>query len=134
MHIFGFGMELWNRIVFLLLLSMVLVLFWRLFTWLSFWFMLLLLWRFVFFLFVLCGFIGFIRLCLMKVVCFQVRTSVMVAVLDVAFPGTVVLVTELVFDRDVQIDVSGFLSVCFSMVAYASPLSAMVSCLCICLE
>lgn len=53
------------------------------------------------------------------------RTAVLAGVCDVVFPGTTVLVTQIFFDRDVQIKVSGFLSLCFSMVAYSSPLSAM---------
>ncbi|KAK1582656.1 hypothetical protein Q3G72_017017 [Acer saccharum] len=55
----------------------------------------------------------------------RAKTGILVGILDVVFPGVVVLVTQLKFDRDVQIEVSGFLSLCFSMVAYASPLSAM---------
>ncbi|KAK1582018.1 hypothetical protein Q3G72_011045 [Acer saccharum] len=55
----------------------------------------------------------------------RAKTGILVGILDVVFPGVAVLVTQLMFDRDVQIEVSGFLSLCFSMVAYASPLSAM---------
>ncbi|KAJ4719408.1 Bidirectional sugar transporter SWEET [Melia azedarach] len=55
----------------------------------------------------------------------KAKTAILAGVLDVVFPGAAVLVTELFFDRDVQIKVSGFLSLCFSMVAYGSPLSAM---------
>lgn len=55
----------------------------------------------------------------------RARTAVLAGVCDVVFPGTAVLVTQIFFDRDVQIKVSGFLSLCFSMVAYGSPLSAM---------
>ncbi|KAK0601134.1 hypothetical protein LWI29_021508 [Acer saccharum] len=56
----------------------------------------------------------------------RAKTGILVGLLDVVFPGVAVLVTQLMFDRDVQIEVSGFLSLCFSMVAYASPLSAMI--------
>ncbi|KAK3197977.1 hypothetical protein Dsin_021392 [Dipteronia sinensis] len=56
----------------------------------------------------------------------RVKTGILVGILDVLFPGVAVLVTQLMFDREVQIEVSGFLSLCFSMVAYASPLSAMI--------
>ncbi|KAK2637856.1 hypothetical protein Ddye_025651 [Dipteronia dyeriana] len=55
----------------------------------------------------------------------RAKTGILVGILDVMFPGVAVLVTQLMFDREVQIEVSGFLSLCFSMVAYASPLSAM---------
>ncbi|KAL5786790.1 hypothetical protein ACOSQ2_009182 [Xanthoceras sorbifolium] len=55
----------------------------------------------------------------------RAKTAILAGVLDVAFPGTAVLVTQLMFDREVQIKVAGFLSLCFSMVAYGSPLSAM---------
>lgn len=43
-----------------------------------------------------------------------------------AFPVAVVLIAQIFLKEKAQIDVAGFLSVCFSMVAYASPLSAMV--------
>lgn len=50
----------------------------------------------------------------------------MFGISDVAFPAAVVLVTQLMLDTELQIEAAGFLSLCFSMVAYASPLSAMV--------
>lgn len=50
----------------------------------------------------------------------------MFGISDVAFPAAVVLVTQLMLDTEQQIEAAGYLSLCFSMVAYASPLSAMV--------
>ncbi|XP_057508346.1 bidirectional sugar transporter SWEET17-like [Actinidia eriantha] len=55
----------------------------------------------------------------------RVRTAIVFGISDVVFPAAVVLVSEMMLSRDAQIDVAGFLSLCFSMVAYASPLSAM---------
>ncbi|KAJ0013683.1 hypothetical protein Pint_19656 [Pistacia integerrima] len=55
----------------------------------------------------------------------RVQTAILAGVLDVAFPAAAVLITQLMFDREVQIKVSGFLSVVFSMATYGSPLSAM---------
>ncbi|XP_058227975.1 bidirectional sugar transporter SWEET17-like isoform X1 [Rhododendron vialii] len=55
----------------------------------------------------------------------KARTAIMFGVSDVAFPAAVVLVTQLMLDTEQQIEAAGFLSLCFSMVAYASPLSAM---------
>ncbi|KAF7153982.1 hypothetical protein RHSIM_Rhsim01G0285400 [Rhododendron simsii] len=56
----------------------------------------------------------------------KARTAIMFAISDAAFPAAVVLVTQLTLDSEQQIEVAGFLSLCFSMVAYASPLSAMI--------
>lgn len=50
----------------------------------------------------------------------------MFGIADVAFPAAVVLITQLMLDTEKQITAAGLLSLLFSMVAYASPLSAMV--------
>ncbi|KAI4295189.1 hypothetical protein MLD38_040568 [Melastoma candidum] len=55
----------------------------------------------------------------------RVRTAILAVTCDIVFPATAILVTQLKFDRAVQIYVAGLLSAAFSMVAYASPLSAM---------
>ncbi|XP_058189047.1 bidirectional sugar transporter SWEET17-like isoform X1 [Rhododendron vialii] len=55
----------------------------------------------------------------------KARTAIMFGISNVAFPAAVVLVTQLMLDTEQQIEAAGFLSLCFSMVAYASPLSAM---------
>lgn len=57
---------------------------------------------------------------------FQARTAILVAILDVGFPAAAVLLTQFLLHGDVRIDVAGLLCVAFSMIAYASPLSAMV--------
>jgi len=55
----------------------------------------------------------------------KVRTAIMFGIADVAFPAAVVLITQLMLDTEKQITAAGILSLLFSMVAYASPLSAM---------
>lgn len=55
----------------------------------------------------------------------KVRTAILVAVLDVAFPAATILLTHFLLDGDKRIDVAGIWCVIFSMIAYASPLSAM---------
>ncbi|KAM5554496.1 bidirectional sugar transporter SWEET17 [Rosa sericea] len=55
----------------------------------------------------------------------KVRTAILVVVLDVAFPGATILLTHFLLDGDKRIDVAGLWCVIFSMIAYASPLSAM---------
>ncbi|XP_061998383.1 bidirectional sugar transporter SWEET16-like isoform X2 [Rosa rugosa] len=55
----------------------------------------------------------------------KVRTAILVIVLDVAFPGATILLTHFLLDGDKRIDVAGLWCVIFSMIAYASPLSAM---------
>jgi hypothetical protein len=44
----------------------------------------------------------------------------------VGFPAAAVLVTQFLLHGEMRIDVAGLLCVAFSMIAYASPLSAMV--------
>lgn len=56
----------------------------------------------------------------------QIRTAILVVVLDVVFPAAAILCTHFLLHGDTRIDVAGLLCVAFSMVAYASPLSAMV--------
>ncbi|EXC04309.1 Bidirectional sugar transporter SWEET17 [Morus notabilis] len=55
---------------------------------------------------------------------FQIRTAILVVVLDVVFPAAAILCTHFLLHGDTRIDVAGLLCVAFSMVAYASPLSA----------
>ncbi|XP_050385016.1 bidirectional sugar transporter SWEET17-like [Argentina anserina] len=55
----------------------------------------------------------------------KIRTAILVVVLDVAFPGVTILLTHFLLDGDTRIDVAGIWCVIFSMIAYASPLSAM---------
>lgn len=50
----------------------------------------------------------------------------LVAALDVAFPAAAILLTQFLLHGDKRIDVAGLFCVVFSMIAYASPLSAMV--------
>ncbi|XVF31402.1 hypothetical protein REPUB_Repub16aG0142900 [Reevesia pubescens] len=52
-------------------------------------------------------------------------TAITFGVLDVVFPIATVLITRLSFDREMQINIAGFLSLLFSVVTYASPLSIM---------
>ncbi|XVE89623.1 hypothetical protein DITRI_Ditri20bG0010900 [Diplodiscus trichospermus] len=52
-------------------------------------------------------------------------TAVTFGVLDVVFPIAAVLITQLCFDREMQIDIAGFLSLLFSVFTYASPLAIM---------
>ncbi|KAA3472626.1 bidirectional sugar transporter SWEET17-like isoform X2 [Gossypium australe] len=53
-------------------------------------------------------------------------TATLFGVLDVVFPIGAVLVTQIFCNREMQIDVSGFLSLLFSVATYGSPLSIMV--------
>ncbi|KAL6129143.1 hypothetical protein ACLB2K_072496 [Fragaria x ananassa] len=55
----------------------------------------------------------------------KIRTAILVVVLDVAFPGATILLTHFLLDGETRIDVAGIWCVIFSMIAYASPLSAM---------
>ncbi|XP_041020050.1 bidirectional sugar transporter SWEET17-like isoform X2 [Juglans microcarpa x Juglans regia] len=55
----------------------------------------------------------------------KARTAILVAILDVGFPAAAVLLTQFLLHGEVRIDVAGLLCVGFSMIAYASPLSAM---------
>ncbi|XP_052878252.1 bidirectional sugar transporter SWEET17-like [Gossypium arboreum] len=52
-------------------------------------------------------------------------TATLFGVLDVVFPIGAVLVTQIFCNREMQIDVSGFLSLLFSVATYGSPLSIM---------
>ncbi|XP_024023670.1 bidirectional sugar transporter SWEET16 [Morus notabilis] len=54
----------------------------------------------------------------------KIRTAILVVVLDVVFPAAAILCTHFLLHGDTRIDVAGLLCVAFSMVAYASPLSA----------
>nr|QDA34095.1 SWEET17 [Eriobotrya japonica] len=55
----------------------------------------------------------------------KARTAMLVAALDVAFPAAAILLTQFLLHGDKRIDVAGLFCVVFSMIAYASPLSAM---------
>ncbi|KAM4108233.1 hypothetical protein ACB094_03G029900 [Castanea mollissima] len=55
----------------------------------------------------------------------KTRTAILVAILDVGFPAAAILLTQFLLHEEVRIDVAGLLCVIFSMIAYASPLSAM---------
>ncbi|KAE8010258.1 hypothetical protein FH972_006643 [Carpinus fangiana] len=55
----------------------------------------------------------------------KARTAILVAILDVGFPAAAVLVTQFLLHAEMRIDVAGLLCIAFSMIAYASPLSAM---------
>ncbi|XP_037495861.1 bidirectional sugar transporter SWEET17 isoform X1 [Jatropha curcas] len=55
----------------------------------------------------------------------RVKTAILAGVLDVVFPGAVVVAAQLLLKEEKRIDVAGFFCVCFSMAAYGSPLSAM---------
>ncbi|OMP03273.1 SWEET sugar transporter [Corchorus olitorius] len=52
-------------------------------------------------------------------------TAILFVVLDVVFPIAAVLITQLSFDREMQINIAGFLSLLFSIATYGSPLSIM---------
>ncbi|XVF41851.1 hypothetical protein PTKIN_Ptkin01aG0313800 [Pterospermum kingtungense] len=52
-------------------------------------------------------------------------TAITFSVLDVVFPIAAVLISQLCFSREIQIDIAGFLSLLFSVFTYASPLSIM---------
>ncbi|XWS57487.1 hypothetical protein CRYUN_Cryun09bG0178400 [Craigia yunnanensis] len=52
-------------------------------------------------------------------------TAILFCALDVVFPIAAVLITQLFFDREMQINIAGFLSLLFSVLTYASPLSIM---------
>uniref|UniRef100_A0A803R5T8 Uncharacterized protein n=1 Tax=Cannabis sativa TaxID=3483 RepID=A0A803R5T8_CANSA len=56
----------------------------------------------------------------------KIRTAILVVVLDVVFPAAAILLTQFTLHGDTRIDVAGLLCMIFSMIAYASPLSAMV--------
>lgn len=55
----------------------------------------------------------------------KARTAILVAILDVGFPAAAVLLTQFMLHGEMRIAVAGLLCVVFSMIAYASPLSAM---------
>ncbi|KAF3454544.1 hypothetical protein FNV43_RR04992 [Rhamnella rubrinervis] len=55
----------------------------------------------------------------------KVRTAILVVILDVGFPAASILLTQFLLHGDKRIDVAGLFCVVFSMIAYASPLSAM---------
>ncbi|GMY21763.1 bidirectional sugar transporter sweet17 [Fagus crenata] len=55
----------------------------------------------------------------------KARTAILVAILDVGFPAAAILLTQFMLHEEMRIDVAGLLCVIFSMIAYASPLSAM---------
>ncbi|XP_059438705.1 bidirectional sugar transporter SWEET17-like isoform X1 [Corylus avellana] len=55
----------------------------------------------------------------------KARTAILVAILDVGFPAAAVLLTQFLLHGEMRIAVAGLLCVIFSMIAYASPLSAM---------
>lgn len=55
----------------------------------------------------------------------KARTAILVAILDVGFPAAAVLMTQFLLHGEMRIDVAGLLCIVFSMIAYASPLSAM---------
>ncbi|KAH7543015.1 bidirectional sugar transporter SWEET17 isoform X1 [Ziziphus jujuba] len=55
----------------------------------------------------------------------KTRTAILVAVLDVGFPAAAILLTQFLLHGEKRIDVAGLFCVIFSMIAYASPLSAM---------
>ncbi|GMI65389.1 hypothetical protein like AT4G15920 [Hibiscus trionum] len=52
-------------------------------------------------------------------------TAILFVVLDVVFPIGAVLLTQMLCNREMQINVSGFLSLLFSVATYGSPLSIM---------
>ncbi|XP_015875054.1 bidirectional sugar transporter SWEET17 isoform X2 [Ziziphus jujuba] len=56
----------------------------------------------------------------------KTRTAILVAVLDVGFPAAAILLTQFLLHGEKRIDVAGLFCVIFSMIAYASPLSAMI--------
>lgn len=56
----------------------------------------------------------------------RLRTIILAVTCDILFPGVAILVPELALKRAMQITVAGILSAIFSMIAYGSPLSAMV--------
>ncbi|GMN43931.1 hypothetical protein TIFTF001_013140 [Ficus carica] len=53
------------------------------------------------------------------------RTAILVVALDVVFPAAAIFCTHFLLHGEARIDVAGLWCVAFSMVAYASPLSAM---------
>lgn len=55
----------------------------------------------------------------------KARTAILVAILDVGFPAAAILLTQFMLHEEIRIVVAGLLCVAFSMIAYASPLSAM---------
>ncbi|XP_062084851.1 bidirectional sugar transporter SWEET16-like isoform X2 [Humulus lupulus] len=54
-----------------------------------------------------------------------IRTAILVVVCDVVFPAGAILLTQFLLHGDTRIDIAGLLCMIFSMIAYASPLSAM---------
>ncbi|EOY11533.1 Nodulin MtN3 family protein isoform 2 [Theobroma cacao] len=56
----------------------------------------------------------------------RVITAILFGILDVVFPVAVVLISQLSFNREMQINISGFLSLLFSVATYGSPLSIMI--------
>lgn len=57
----------------------------------------------------------------------QAKTAKLAGIVDVVAFAVAVLVTQLLMDGDLRIDVIGFLGAGLNIVMYASPLSAMVS-------
>ncbi|KAH0980704.1 hypothetical protein GBA52_007881 [Prunus armeniaca] len=55
----------------------------------------------------------------------KARTAMLVVALNVAFPAAAILLTQFLLHGDQRIDAAGLLCSVFSMIAYASPLSAM---------
>ncbi|KAL5565996.1 hypothetical protein UlMin_029160 [Ulmus minor] len=55
----------------------------------------------------------------------KIRTAILVAIFDVGFPAAAILLTQFELQGETRIDVAGLLCVAFSLIAYASPLSAM---------
>ncbi|PIA44349.1 hypothetical protein AQUCO_01700148v1 [Aquilegia coerulea] len=53
------------------------------------------------------------------------RTAILAGILDVGFFAAVVLITQLMLEGDLRIDVIGLISAGLNIVMYASPLSAM---------
>ncbi|KAE8710541.1 cinnamoyl-CoA reductase 2-like [Hibiscus syriacus] len=51
-------------------------------------------------------------------------TAILFGTLDVVFPIATVVITQMSCNREVQISIAGFLSLLFSVVTYASPLSS----------
>ena len=57
---------------------------------------------------------------------FQVKTAILVGILDVGFFAAAILVTRLALQGEVRIDAIGFLCAGLNVIMYGSPLPAMV--------
>ncbi|XP_038999178.1 bidirectional sugar transporter SWEET17-like isoform X2 [Hibiscus syriacus] len=55
----------------------------------------------------------------------RAMTAILFGTLDVVFPIATVVITQMSCNRETQISIAGFLSLLFSVVTYASPLSIM---------